>query len=143
MMAKKLTISYGFSFDLIGLACAEKPYKLAWALNQALGIELKRDQDIVLEFVQGPTLRVLNFSHFTENNTLRLIKNKSHDLENVQLYLLVPELEHFDFFVWIDNQTGCMDLQEILGQLQTMPMVQYAQEIEVTSLKSKDNFIFY
>ena len=40
MRKSKLIIEYEYDFNLIGLISTAKGYKLAWELNQALGIHL-------------------------------------------------------------------------------------------------------
>jgi hypothetical protein len=40
MKKSKLLIDYEFDFELLGLSASAKGYKLAWELNQVLGIQL-------------------------------------------------------------------------------------------------------
>lgn len=43
---------FEFEFQLIGISCHEKDYRICWALNQALGVELTKtetDLELVLK----------------------------------------------------------------------------------------------
>ena len=39
-----LDVEFEYDFQLIGICCPAKDYKMAWELNRSLSIALKRDQ---------------------------------------------------------------------------------------------------
>ena len=45
MKKNKLVIEYDFDFELLGILSSARGYKLAWEINQALGIQLVKQQD--------------------------------------------------------------------------------------------------
>jgi hypothetical protein len=50
MKKSKLIIDYEFNFELVGLTSTAKGYKLAWEINQALGIHLIKQPDLIVGF---------------------------------------------------------------------------------------------
>jgi hypothetical protein len=115
-----------------------KPFKLAWAINQALDVRLIKQADLAVDLGQ-----LQEFSHHvyqTHATTLRLIRNKPLEAEQAPL-LLVPELPHIDYFLYrqgldeYDNKR----LQEVL---RLIPSVELVSFLPLATLKNKDLFIF-
>ena len=50
MKKSKLIIDYQFDFELFGVIATVKGYKLAWEINQELGIQLIKQPDLVVGF---------------------------------------------------------------------------------------------
>ena len=47
----KLVVEYDFDFEIIGLITSLKGHKLAWMINNALKIELRKEEDINIDFL--------------------------------------------------------------------------------------------
>ena len=50
MKKSRLDIEYDFDFELLGIHSSARGYKLAWEINQALGIQLVKQPDLVVGF---------------------------------------------------------------------------------------------
>ena len=50
MKKSKLIIDYQFDFELFGVIATVKGYKLAWEVNQELGVQLIKQPDLVVGF---------------------------------------------------------------------------------------------
>ncbi|MDW7693924.1 IPExxxVDY family protein [Flammeovirgaceae bacterium SG7u.111] len=141
-MTEKLELEILYEFELIGIASFARPYKMAWELNRALDIRLVKVDDLELNFLNEQFVQVLNFYFATVHNTFRLIKNKSvFSSKNIKPYIL-PELESFDFFLVVENQTGYGSIDDSLQVLSEIPIVQYVKKFDANLLKSKDNLMF-
>jgi hypothetical protein len=140
---QKLDIEYDFDFDLIGISSSEKGYKLAWLLNQKLHISLVKAEDLQLDFNGGAVLRLINYHYQTANNRYRLIRNRAVESEQINKPYLIPELEGFDFFLMLENNTKTIDLEEVCRHLGELKEIQYLMVVNVDQLKSKDNLIFF
>ena len=142
MKRNKLVVSYEFEFELIGITSSVKEYKLAWAINNVLGIRLIKAEDLVLEFKDNKNIMISNFIFETEHSIFRLFKNRSLErFSEVPGYLL-PELRNFDFIVLIDGFEDSFTINEFVDVLRNLEEIQYLQKIDVMSLKSKENLIF-
>lgn len=135
---KLLDVAFDYDFELFGITSVAKPFKLAWAINQALEIRLVKQEDLTVQLEQH-----LAFSHHvyqTHATTLRLIRNKPQDAAQGPI-LLVPELPHIDYFFYrqgfedYDNKR----LQEVLRHIPSVELVSF---LPLATLKNKDLFIF-
>ena len=100
---------YEFDFNLLGICCHEKDYRLCWAINSTLNLNLsKASEDIELIFNKEskPDANFSIYSYTSKYNSdeYYLISNKC------QRTWLIPEKSHFDFFVvrwirgdWVDE----------------------------------------
>lgn len=139
MKKNKLVIDYVYDFELMGVSTAAKGYKLAWELNQRLGIHLVKQQDLVVGFKKQEEKSFSFYAHQTPLNRLKLFRNKSDDPEAGK-YFLVPEFPHFDFIILAAMED--YTLLQLVDLVRTIPSVQLATPIALDGLKSKSNFIF-
>lgn len=115
---------------------------MAWNLNRALHIQLVKKPDIELKFVDNRKMVISNYLFETENNAIRLIKNKSLTLVSDKVSLLIPELAHFDYLLVINGFEDTFSDPILKRHFQSIKQIQYAQKCEVSTLRSKDNLIF-
>jgi hypothetical protein len=133
MKTEKLHIPFDdiFDFKLIGISCAEKDYRLCWAINHALGTDLVRMSN------EGIASRahLLDFPFFEsideeQGHIYRLLANR---FENKTL---MKELKTIDYLFLM--QAEDVNLQEITRKLGEIEFVFLATEIEIDKLKEKD-----
>jgi hypothetical protein len=55
---------------------------------------------------------------------------------------LVPEMKKADFFILIRNYIDLADLKQLISQLNKIPEILVAIEVDPKKLKSKENLIF-
>jgi hypothetical protein len=140
MKKSKLIIDYEFNFELVGLTSTARGYKLAWEINQALGIHLIKQPDLVVGFKNNEEKSFSFYSYETQLNRLKLFKNKPSELEPGK-YFLIPEFPHFDFIILAAMEDQYAH-QQLLHLIKSIPSVQFATIIPLEGLKSKSNFIF-
>ncbi len=136
----KLQIEYSYNFELLGVRTSLKGYKLAWQLNNILNTRLSKQQDLVIHFKKGITGSYDHYAFRTPMNNLNLFRNKPVEGENTTPKL-VPEFPHFDFIIMTQSEEKLSGnrLQEYLRAISSIELVTL---IPLTSLKSKENFIF-
>jgi hypothetical protein len=139
MRKTKLIVDHELGASIIGLVSTLKDYKLAWNLNQVFKIDLVMQPVLVIEFVSSSNLSITNYIYATEFQKFRLIKNKSIDADSGYL---IPELGNFDFFIMISGVAEIIPAEPVVDRLHTIKGIEYFQLIDVTKLKSRDNFIF-
>ncbi len=139
MRKTKLIVDHEPGASIIGLVSTLKNFKLAWNINQVFKIDLVMQPELVIEFVNGADLSVINYLYATEFQEFRLIKNKGN-YDNSGY--LIPELANFDFFIMISGEVKIIPDQTAFERLHNINGINYFQLIDVTKLKSRDNFIF-
>ncbi|HNP95624.1 MAG TPA: IPExxxVDY family protein [Cyclobacteriaceae bacterium] len=140
MKKKRLEIDYSYDFELLGVISSAKGYKLAWDMNNHLGIRLIKQQDLTIQFANQITGTYSHFSHDSPLNRIKLFKNKPNETDTVK-YLLVQEFPHFDYIVMSQgaDKIDSNRLQEYLRAISSVEMVAF---IPLDALKAKDYFIF-
>lgn len=138
-MKYALEEEYDFDFDLLGISCHEKDYRLCWALNHALSISLAKEENDI-EVILKKSNRCSLHSMFTfYDNELeteyRLISNRS------TLGVLIPEKSQADYLLMISENSE-MTIEEVRKKVNEIPFVLTSFVLEVESLKSKENLIF-
>jgi hypothetical protein len=140
MKKNKLIASFDFDFSLLAIASQLKEYKLAWIINQELGINLVKQQDEIFHFLGDEKLCISNYFYQTEHSSIRLIMNRSRDESSMQP--LIPELKQFDFLMLIEGFEDTLVIQEVRDTLKNIDGIQLINQIIVDQLKSRDNLIF-
>src|SRR5690606_8652811 len=97
--SRELQLAIQYNLDLIGLVSSAKEYKLAWSLNQNLGLKLAKSEDLAINFVGDRSIIISNFTFITSHCTFRLLKNLAVSDDSPE-YLL-PELKNIDYFLLI------------------------------------------
>jgi hypothetical protein len=139
MKKSKLVIDYEFDFQLLGISSFAKGYKLAWELNQKLGIKLVKQPDLIVGFKNNEEKSFSFYSFETALNRLKLFKNKPQEQETGK-YFLIPEFPHFDFIILAAMEEP--HIQNLQDSIKSIPSVQLVSDIPLEGLKSKSNFIF-
>ena len=139
MKKSKLVIEYEFDFRLWGITTAARGYKLAWDINQLLGIRLIKQPDLVVGFRNNEEKSFSFYAYETALNRLKLFKNRPADQEAGK-YFLIPEFPHFDFIILAAMEET--HTQHLIQLIRSVPSVELVASIPLTGLKSKSNFIF-
>jgi len=139
MKKSKLVIDYEFDFGLWGITTAARGYRLAWELNQLLGIRLVKQPDLVVGFRNNEEKCFSFYAYETPLNRLKLFKNRPADQESGK-YFLIPEFPHYDFIILAAMEE--QHSQELVKSLRSLPSVELVGSIPLEGLKSKSNFIF-
>ncbi len=142
MKKQKLEAEIDYDFSLLGIISANRDYKLAWLINNLMGIQLDKSTDIEFNFLKSQDLVISNYSYATENSSIQLLKNKSVDAADGNAAFLIPELKRFDYLILVRGFEDTFSIQGLKTKLLGIPNVQYAQVFPVESLKSKENLIF-
>lgn len=138
----RLTLSAAedYSFKLLGISCHAKDYRLSWAVNTALGIELEKNEP--KEQAEGSKPDFLSqFSLFTcyDNDTYlhyALISNRG------AAGFFVPEQKKTDYFLKIEGDIVADRWDDIVTAVRKIDLVLAVFDVDVKTLKSKQNFLF-
>lgn len=139
MKKNKLLIDYDFDFQLLGISTVAKGYKLAWDINQRLGVNLVKQPDLMVGFKNEEEKSFSYYAYETQLNRLKLFKNKPHEQDSGK-YFLIPEFPHYDFIILAAMEEKYQ--QTLMDLMRSVPSVQLVASIPLEGLKSKSNFIF-
>ena len=142
MKKNKLDDGYAIDFELFGLVCNKKEYKLAWYLNHALDISLIKQADIKIEYADNTSILISNYVYETDFISIELLQNKLVGSGNLKSKLLMPELKQFDFLLKFRDQTEELTSENVNGIIKNIPVIEYAMRLKFDSLKSKENLIY-
>ncbi|MDA3954810.1 MAG: IPExxxVDY family protein [Bacteroidales bacterium] len=143
MVAKKkihkLAIEVENDYSLIGIASHENDYRLSWAINKALGLDLKKNEDLLINHPKHKI--IINYSLYNyddENNyiTYNLISNKSEQ------GFLIPEMKNIDFVFRVSGNPDQNLLDALIVKLKKIDIVSTAFLINDISEKLGRLFIF-
>ncbi len=144
----RLDIEYDYDFFLAGISCHEKPYRLCWALNRAIGHELVQKEPLSIALKKSdpasdfPIFKLAN----KENDTsfcLMANKTETTDAEGHRgIGLLIPEQNQADYFFIVQGPFTEHDLEQMMKSIREIPFVQLIYRINPSILKSKENLLF-
>lgn len=140
MKKSKLVIEYEFDFDAFGITSSSKGYKLAWEINDRLGIHLVRQPDLIVGFKNQEEKSFSHYSFETPVNRLKLLRNKPHEGDQGK-YFLIPEFPHYDFII-LARLTELGSNVSMTDVLKNIPAVELVAPVALDTLKSKSNFVF-
>lgn len=142
MKKNRLDLVYEFDFELAGIVCNKKEYKLAWHLNSVLGTTLKKEEDIKIEFSNQPAMIISNFNYQTEFVEMSLLQNKLLSSGGNKPQFLLSELKQFDFLLKLRDSTGELAIENVCADIRTIPLVEYVAKLNFEELKSKENLLY-
>jgi hypothetical protein len=138
MKKHKLYTEISYDFGLVGISSHEKPYKLAWAINQKLGLDLKLMGDLeIKEKAKSTVLAFARYCFLDEQEVeYNLLSNKSEN------GFLIPDLNNFDFFLQLSGNSSSEIRDKIIKELRRIDIVNAAMKLDPNCLRKKDRFIY-
>ena len=138
-MAKyKLEWDEDYDFDLIGICSNHAEYRLTWALNKLLGIELQKEEDYIVGHKKDGDYRFSFYSYYDQETHVSyyLLRNVSDTFKR-----LIPEKDQIDFFLILKDNVE-IEPSDVVESIKPSETVQTAFVFNVEELKSKDNLVF-
>jgi hypothetical protein len=142
MKTSKLIVEYDYDFEVLAIISSVKDYKLAWAINKSLNISLCKTNDVCFDFIKSGRLLISSFIFETEYTTFSLLRNKSYEFTKIAKPYLLPELKEYDYIIKISGVHTFLNAESTLERLKKLNIVEYIKQIDINTLKSKENLIF-
>lgn len=139
---QKFTLEYEYDFVLVGLVSSVKEFKLAWYINQFLGIDLYKDKELEYDFLKDCKISISNFIFETEYSSFRLLKNRSVAFFNTNKPYLLPELKNYDYFALLNGEFAAY-YHDNVRKLKNIPVVEMARLLDIDQIKDKENLLIY
>ena len=147
-------------YNLIAIHTSLEDYRLAYFLNQKLGLNLSKSPDEIQKSVREGETNLARFSYIVEesDNRWNLIQNKnevahSKNIESQNLFFnvkmematkvfLLPEFKKVDYFLKIENNDGISSISETLILINSIESISTVYIVDAKKIKSKNNLIF-
>lgn len=142
MKKAKLLIEHTYDFELLGLVSPVKDYKMAWLINRDLDLNLIKSDDLLLEFMTLPSLKISQYFLSLPHGFVQLLRNKALNSTN-QVSYLIPELKSMDYFLLVQDETFQISINTFANQLSKNRYIQNVMKLDVSKLKSKENLLTY
>lgn len=142
MKKRTLQITLRYEFDLLGLVSPVKDYKMAWLINNSLGIKLVKSTDYRMEFLNQPDLIISQYILKKEHGFVQLLRNRSYSSTGLVRHL-IPELKFMDYFLVLQDYTFEMNINSYIEDLSANRLIQNVVKLDITKLKSKENLLTY
>jgi len=142
MKKNKLESEYEVDFELVGIVCTKKEYKLGWYLNDALKINLVKQEDIRIEFSNNTSILISNFLCRGAHHSIELISNRLLASSGPQHKFLIPELSQFDYLLKIRDEAGELTSENVSVIIRGIPIIEYVMRLNFDQLKSKENLLY-
>ncbi len=132
-----LTFDDEYDFDLIGISCHSKDYRLCWEINKNLKLDLIRKENLEIKTKTGNGNYSLYEFNDNENHLdYFLISNKCDK------GFLIPEQKSIDFLLMLKGYTDDSHTNDTLTKINNLSLVLTSFLIDPTQLKSKENLLF-
>ncbi len=138
----KLFVEHQYDFELLGLVAPHKDYKMAWLLNEYMGMKLVKSDDLVLDFIESPKMEISRYMEEKEHGFVQLLKNKSLFPSPNGTYL-VPELKIMDYFLLLQDHTCQLDIIAYIERLSQVKLIQNVVKLDISKIKSRENLLTY
>ena len=138
-MRLTLDIEDEYDFSLLGISCHAKDYRLSWAMNKALDIELEKDKAVFNDMQEEENQDGFAMhSYYDEDNLLNyyLISNKSEGK------ILVEEYPQFDFIFKLSGSQHDFEILYKKQLIQNIDLVLASIQLDTMKLKSKTKLVF-
>ena len=157
-----LKIEYDYEFELIGISSQEKDYRICWALNNILGLDLAKCEPLEIKSKKQATpsffslfsfentdefMAYFVISNYSENKLFAskgdtLFAENEQEPEAGEIGILIPEQRQMNYFFLIRGEINKKALKETIRKIKGLDFIFTAVWIDVSELKSKNNLIF-
>lgn len=139
MTKHRLDIEYEYDFFLTGISCHEKPYRLCWAINKALELDMKLVDSLSISLKKNEMpsdFPLFMHENLEQDTIIYLIGNKNEN------GLLIPEHHQADYFFIAKGPFHETDFADMISGIKGIPFVLMSYPIDPETLKSKQNLLF-
>ncbi len=138
---KSLKLKYKpeLEFSLIGISSHENDYHLSWTINQHLGLNLTRSNNLSILAKQQEAVQDFSVSSYEDEESMLLYNLISNSGEKGFLF---PELRNIDFFLQIYGELLQSQLLAIQEHLKKIDIVSASFVLDPGSLKSPEKLLF-
>ncbi len=153
-MRHKLSLSLEDGEELIasvyGIVSDLPDYRLAFMINQELGLRLTRCQEDRKLYHKAGTINYSEYSYYEEMRVLKwhlttnsrgLLKHNSSEVPELSAIPLVSSMRNVNYFLWYNDDKNYELHELIMERLKPNPYIRVIQEVDIAQTKNIDNLI--
>ncbi len=136
MTKKKHKLSFdNVDICLLGISSHENDYRLIWAINESINIQLKHDENLVVQNKKHSEIqRFTVYSCFDE-----LAMLKYHVISNTcENGFLIEKLKNLDFIMQVSGETALQNLDSIMQRLREIKIVTAVLMVDTEKIIPRD-----
>jgi hypothetical protein len=141
MKTIKLKAEFDYNFHLLGIISKVKEYTLSWAINNSIGIDLQKEEDLLIDLKNAKDLSISNYSYKNESCAFFLIKNKLEEEIEGEQVIFAPSLKTFDYILKIESGNADPSLNDIYNSIRSVSQIQSVLKLDVNKIKEKEYFL--
>jgi hypothetical protein len=136
----KLELAIDEDFCLLSVVSDEPDYKLCWMINQTLGINFEKQEE--LHLFHRKLKKVQVFSHFSYHDddaliTFRIIMNRAEN----GYYL--DELRHIDYLIHIQGEINTERIRNFMLSVGALKSVRMCVPSDLSRIKNKERLLLW
>jgi hypothetical protein len=139
-MAKKIALKLGYEspFTVYSVFSTQKDYRLAWLLNQALGLELKRIEDFTHYFSESSSGQFPVYNYYLHEYRMHVFLSGNKSVGGS----IVDEPPVPDYLLLFWNLSDIFDLKQFQKDLRKIPQIQTIAGLNEKVLKKHEGFFY-
>ena len=120
----KLSSGNTYNYTTIGIACHMRDYRFTFFLNEKLGFQLKRMEDLKLGIEEGSRCYSFYLHNIPEERRNFYLVSNFHEEGR-----LIPAEKGADFFLIVNDILPAGQKKQLLSKIQKIPQILAAYEI--------------
>jgi len=127
-------------FCLLGVVTDEPDYKLCWLINQSLGMNFEKQDELKLFHKKSDEEQEFSNFHFEDEEamiTFRIIKNRTEN----GYYL--DELKNLDYLIHIQGEISTLKISNFMLSLGQIKPVRMCIPCDLSRIKNHDRLLLW
>jgi hypothetical protein len=136
----KLELAMEEDFCLLGVVADEPDYKLCWMINQALDMNLEKQEDLQLYHRKRNEDQIFSIFSFYDPDALityRIIRNKSEN------GYFLDELKNIDYLIHIQGEIHADRISDFMLSVNSLQPVRMCVPSDLSRIKNKERLFIW
>lgn len=128
------------NFCLLGMVSDEPDYRLCWMLNQTLGTDFQKQDDLELYHQKLEDNQIFSVFSYTDEEALltyRIIRNRAEN------GYFLDELKNLDYLVHIQGEISQEKISAFLHGTGTIKGIRMCLPVDLTKIRSRERLFFW
>lgn len=128
----RIDIDFQYEYLIVGISSLLKDYRLAYHLNKALGIDLKKLEDLPANFEKEN--KIVPFPLFIDNlnDNFKVCILIGCNSQGIKLF---PLLKHYDYILLYETPSADWTPEQVVASIRKISNVQLVKSISSEELK--------
>ena len=136
----KLDMAMEEDFCLLGVVTDEPDYRLCWLINQTLGTQFQKEDNLELFHRKLGKDQSFSLFEFTDEEaylTYRIIRNRSDE------GYFLDDLKNLDYLVHIQGEITPEKINDFLQGITAIPDLRMGIPVDLTRIRNKERLLLW